>query len=114
MGSNSQTRNNTNGESKAERDRDTGNEQYSIGDEIPTRQDEINIEKSGRDKIYEWHADIGKNRFDVNKTLQSTINMSKSIAKEYSKTTGQKISDKMVCCWVSPNLPFGRLFIRIK
>ena len=72
-------------------------EQFGKTNKTPqTREDEINIEKSGRDKIYEWHADIETKRFDVNKTLQSTINISKSIAKEYSKTTGQKISDKMV------------------
>lgn len=47
--------------------------------------DEIKIEKSGKDKIYDWHADIETKRFDVNKTLQSTINISNSLAKELSK-----------------------------
>ena len=43
MGSNSQTRNNTNGESKTKRDRGTESGQYSIGNVTQTRQDEIKI-----------------------------------------------------------------------
>lgn len=61
-----------------------------VGQGAQSVQDEIKIEKSGKDKIYDWHADIETKRFDVNKTLQSTINISNSLAKELSKTKGIK------------------------
>lgn len=54
------------------------------------------IQEKVKDKIYEWHGNIGKDRFDVDKHLNSFINTSKSIAKEYSKKFGMKVSDKMV------------------
>lgn len=54
------------------------------------------IREKAEDKIYKWHGNIGKDRFDVDKHLNSFINTSKSIANEYSKKLGFKVSDKMV------------------
>lgn len=49
-----------------------------------------------RNAIRKWNAKIEKDRYDVNKTLNSLINISKAISKEFSKKYGFKISDKMI------------------
>lgn len=54
------------------------------------------IEQKIRDKVYEWHGNIGKDRYDVDKTLNSFVRNSKNIAKELSVKTGIKISDKQL------------------
>ena len=55
-----------------------------------------NIEQTVRDKVYDWHGGIGKDRYDVDKTLNSFIRMSKNIAKDISQKTGLKVSDKQL------------------
>lgn len=62
------------------------------------------IESKTRDKVYKWHGDIEKNRYDVDKALNSFVNTSKGIAKEYSKKFGMKVTDKLV----RETLPFLR------
>ena len=52
--------------------------------------------QKAKDYIREWYSDIEKNRYDVNKTLNSFINITKAIAKEYSKNFGMKINDKQI------------------
>ena len=54
------------------------------------------VEQTVRDKVYDWHGGIGKDRYDVDKTLNSFIRMSKNIAKDLSQKTGLKISDKQL------------------
>lgn len=54
------------------------------------------IEQTVRDKVYDWHGGIGKDRYDVDKTLNSFIRMSKNIAKDISQKTGLKVSDKQL------------------
>ena len=49
-----------------------------------------------KNAIRKWNAKIEKDRYDVNKTLNSLINISKAISKEFSKKYGFKISDKMI------------------
>lgn len=46
--------------------------------------------------VREWYADIEKNRYDVNRTLNSFQRYTKNIADEFSKKTGLKVTDKMV------------------
>ena len=61
--------------------------------------DEIDYSKYNKvvkNYIREWYSDIEKDRYDVNKTLNSFINMTKAIAKEYSNKFGMKINDKQV------------------
>ena len=67
------------------------NEEYSL--DIPTRQtttgkrqltQEEKIVAKTDDLIYKWHGNIGKDRFDVDKHLNSFINLSKTYAKTYS------------------------------
>lgn len=54
------------------------------------------VEQTVRDKVYDWHGGIGKDRYDVDKTLNSFIRMSKNIAKDISQKTGLKVSDKQL------------------
>ena len=65
---------------------------YPISDEI----DYSKYNKVVKNYIREWYSDIEKDRYDVNKTLNSFINMTKAIAKEYSNKFGMKINDKQV------------------
>ncbi|MCM1296031.1 MAG: hypothetical protein NC311_10860, partial [Muribaculaceae bacterium] len=55
-----------------------------------------NIQKVTKNHIRKWYGGIEKDRYDVNKNLTSFINLTKIQAKELSKKTGQKITDKMV------------------
>lgn len=67
--------------------------------EIQSNTDEIDYSKYNKvvkNYIREWYSDIEKDRYDVNKTLNSFINMTKAIAKEYSNKFGMKINDKQV------------------
>lgn len=52
--------------------------------------------KQVKEYVRQWYASIESDRYDVNKTLNSFINMSNNIAKEYSKKYGQKVTGKMV------------------
>ena len=54
------------------------------------------VEQTVRDKVYDWHGGIGKDRYDVDKALNSFIRMSKNIAKDLSQKTGLKVSDKQL------------------
>lgn len=49
-----------------------------------------------KDDIRTWYADIEKGRYDVNKSLNSFINITKGIAKEYGNKFGMKINDKQI------------------
>lgn len=49
-----------------------------------------------KDDIRTWYADIEKGRYDVNKSLNSFINVTKGIAKEYGNKFGIKINDKQI------------------
>lgn len=78
--------------------------EYSIGlskfkqkENVKSSSDENNrIKEKAEDKIYKWYGNIGKDRFDVDKNLNSFITISKAIAKEYTKKLGIKVTDKMV------------------
>lgn len=59
-----------------------------------TEQNSIN--NKVKDDIRTWYADIEKGRYDVNKSLNSFINVTKGIAKEYSNKFGIKINDKQI------------------
>ena len=52
--------------------------------------------KQVKEYVRQWYASIESDRYDVNKTLNSFINMSNNIAKEYSKKLNQKVTGKMV------------------
>ena len=78
--------------------------EYSIGlskfkqkENVKSSSNENNrIKGKAEDKIYKWYGNIGKDRFDVDKNLNSFITISKAIAKEYTKKLGIKVTDKMV------------------
>jgi hypothetical protein len=78
--------------------------EYSIGlskfkqkENVKSSSNENNrIKEKAEDKIYKWYGNIGKDRFDVDKNLNSFITISKAIAKEYTKKLGIKVTDKMV------------------
>ncbi len=53
-------------------------------------------QKKAKEEVRNWYAGIEIDRLDVNKHINSFINMSKAIAKDLSKKTGLKITDKMV------------------
>lgn len=80
------------------RSSERGGGEYSVEESEYKKQltPEQKIHDKSLDKVYEWHGNIGKDRFDVDKTLNSFTNMSKSIAKEYSKKFGFNVTDKMV------------------
>jgi hypothetical protein len=67
--------------------------EYSIE---PEYEENNEIREKGLDKVYKWHGDIGKDRFDVDKKLNSFIQTTKGTAKEFSRKLGIKVSDKMV------------------
>lgn len=67
------------------------------------------IENRVKDEVYKWHGEIGKNRYDVDKILNSFVNISKGIAKKLDK----KITLGGVRDWVTDKdvreiLPFLR------
>ena len=76
----------------------SGLERGNLSIEEPTkgRKAKQSVEQTVRDKVYEWHGGIGKDRYDVDKTLNSFIRMSKNIAKDVSQKTGLKVSDKQL------------------
>lgn len=56
--------------------------------------DEVN--QVVRDKVYDWHGKLESDRYDVDKALNSFINLTKHKAKNLSQKTGVKISDKQL------------------
>lgn len=56
--------------------------------------DEIN--QVVRDKVYDWHGKLESDRYDVDKALNSFIQLTKHKAKNLSQKTGIKISDKQL------------------
>jgi len=56
--------------------------------------DEIN--QVVRDKVYDWHGKLESDRYDVDKALNSFIQLTKHKAKSLSQKTGVKISDKQL------------------
>ena len=76
----------------------SGLERGNLSIEEPTKGQKAkqSVEQTVRDKVYDWHGGIGKDRYDVDKTLNSFIRMSKNIAKDLSQKTGLKVSDKQL------------------
>ena len=77
----------------------TQNQPFIEKEYFSERTEEIDYSKYNKvvkNYIREWYSDIEKDRYDVNKTLNSFINMTKAIAKEYSNKFGMKINDKQV------------------
>lgn len=68
----------------------------SVSDTKYRQKAKQSVEQTVRDKVYDWHGGIGKDRYDVDKTLNSFIRMSKNIAKDISQKTGLKVSDKQL------------------
>ena len=80
---------------------------YSERREEPTKRqqeiiDKVNSNKSikqanetAKNYVREWYAGIEKDRYDVNRSLNSLINLTKQKAKDFSKS-GLKISDKQI------------------
>lgn len=58
------------------------------------RGDEIN--QVVRDKVYDWHGDLESDRYDVDKALNSFVQLTKSRAKNISAKIGVKVSDKQL------------------
>lgn len=56
--------------------------------------DEIN--QVVRDKVYDWHGDLESDRYDVDKALNSFVQLTKSRAKNISAKIGVKVSDKQL------------------
>lgn len=54
------------------------------------------IRQTARDKVYEWHNDIESDRYDVDKSLNSFINLTKHKAKDFSKKLGFNVTDTQV------------------
>lgn len=54
------------------------------------------IRQAARDKVYEWHNDIESDRYDVDKSLNSFINLTKHKAKDFSKKLGFNVTDTQV------------------
>lgn len=91
IGDNSGQRNGRERKTAVSKDSGVGEEQFSI-DEPGAKK----IKEKALDKIYEWHGNIGKDRYDVDKALNSFVNLTKHLAKEYKKKTGMNVTDKMV------------------
>jgi len=54
------------------------------------------ISKVIRDKVYDWHGNLESDRYDIDKALNSFINLTKHKAKNISGKTGLKVTDKQL------------------
>ena len=54
------------------------------------------ISKVVRDKVYDWHGNLESDRYDIDKALNSFINLTKHKAKNISGKTGLKVTDKQL------------------
>ena len=49
-----------------------------------------------RDKVYKWHGNLESDRYDVDKSLNSFVNLTKHKAKTLSDKFGFKVTDKQI------------------
>lgn len=68
----------------------------TVNSETKISANDTTPQKKAKDEVRNWYAGIEIDRLDVNKHINSFINMSKSIAKDLSQKTGLNITDKMV------------------
>jgi hypothetical protein len=54
------------------------------------------IRQAARDKVYQWHGDIESDRYDVDKSLNTFINLTKQKARDFSKKVGFNVTDTQV------------------
>lgn len=59
-------------------------------------EDKNGVKEAALDKVYKWNGNIGKDRFDVDNVLNSFVQLTKGLGKEYSKKYGINVTDKMV------------------